>query len=906
MIRMIQSTSAAHAQAYYTSSLSPSDYYTNDQELPGQFTGKLADRLGITGDVTKEAFFALTENRNPLNGTALTPVTKDERTIGYDINFHCPKSVSILHALAKDDHILKAFEKSVLKTMQEMEADGAQTRVRIGGADTDRKTGELLWASFTHLTARPVDGSLPDPHLHAHCFVINATWDDVEKRVKACQFREIQRDMPYYQARFHKRLADKLQDLGYDVKKTDKAFEIDGVPKEIIAYFSKRTDEIGRIAKEKGITDAKALDALGARTRAAKQTGLSMDELKAVWKAEMQDISTVIGGNQGKPLRFARAKETQTTVAKQSVRYALHHHFERVSVMPERRLLATAYHHAIGNNATSLDQITDHFKKDDQIIHVEDRGRMVCTTQEVLQEERRMVTLARAGVGQLAPLYQEAPALALDGQALTAASHALTTADRVTIIRGVAGAGKTTLLSALVPSIEKKGKHVTTVAPSANASRGTLREQGFKEADTVSRLLTDKDMQAKLSDQVLIVDEAGLLGTGQALRLLEIATEQNAQVIFVGDTRQHSAVTRGDALRILNTVGGIQTAEVSKIYRQKNGNYRAAVEFLSQGKAKEGFDKLDNMGAIKDVDPLAPHVELAKDYVAALKAGKSGLVISPTRQEGEKVTTAIRVALRAAGMLGKRDIAVTRFSNLNFTEAAKSDWRNYKEGQVIQFSQNVPGARKGSQWTVKAIGEKDVTIENAGGKALSLPCDRANHFAVFQKNDLALSKGDVVRITHNSFDKRDKRLDNGTVLHVVSVSDRGDMILRHADGKTQYKLGKEFGHIEHAHCSTSHGSQGCTVDRVFIAQNAATFPATDLKQFYVSVSRGREAVTVYTDDKATLLEHASEMGDRQSALELLSAKDPHIEYVLLQERNAYAKPEQDKSAAKSITSEKHY
>lgn len=907
MIRMIQSKNAAHAKAYYTSSLSPSDYYTNDQELPGQFAGKLADRLGLVGNVTREAFFALTENKNPLTGTALTPVTKEDRTIGYDINFHCPKSVSILHSLAKDDHILKAFEQSVLDTMREIEVD-AQTRVRVGGADMDRKTSELLWASFTHQTARPVDGAMPDPHLHAHLFVINATWDDVEKRVKACQFRDIQRDMPYYQARFHKRLADKLQELGYQVRKTDKCFELDGVPKEIIAHFSKRTNQIGQVAKEKGITDAKKRAELGAKTRAAKQKGYSMDELKATWKKEMRQLTTELNIDDTTALRFA-AKEIQTPEPEQSVHYALHHHFERMSVMPERRLLATAYHHAVGNNATTLDDITDHFHQDDQIIHVEDRGRIVCTTQEVLQEERRMVTLARAGQGQLTPLYLDAPVLNLDGQQAAAASHVLTTSNRVSIIRGVAGAGKTTLLSEVVPCIEKAGKHVTIVAPSADASRGTLKEAGFKNADTVSRLLADKDMQAKLADQVLIVDEAGLLGTGQALRLLEIATEQNAQLIFVGDTRQHSAVTRGDALRILNTVGGIQTAEVSKIYRQKNIDYRAAVAFLSQGKAKDGFEKLDSMGAIKDIDPqsshMAPHTELAKDYVATLKMGKSALVISPTRQEGENVTTSIREALRDAKLLGKRDFSVTKFSNLNFTEAAKGDWRNYKEGQVIQFSQNVPGIKRGSQWTVKAVGDKDVTIENTDGKTVPLPRDRADRFAVFQKEEISLSKGDAIRITHNSFDKDDHRLDNGTMLEVVSISDKGDMLLRNTASKKPYRLGKDFGHIEHAHCITSHGSQGKTVDRVFIAQNAATFPATDLKQFYVSVSRGREAVTIYTDDKTALLDHASDMGDRQSALELLSEKDQHIEYVLNQERNAYAKQLPEKDIEKSITPEKY-
>lgn len=105
MIRMIPSMSAAHAKAYFSEALAKSDYYLNDQELQGQIKGQLAKRLGVQGPATKEVFFALSENRHPKTGEKLTPRTKENRIVGYDVNFHCPKSVSLLHVLSKDDHI---------------------------------------------------------------------------------------------------------------------------------------------------------------------------------------------------------------------------------------------------------------------------------------------------------------------------------------------------------------------------------------------------------------------------------------------------------------------------------------------------------------------------------------------------------------------------------------------------------------------------------------------------------------------------------------------------------------------------------------------------------------------------------------------------------------------------------
>lgn len=316
MIRMIQSTSAASAKSYFSASLAQSDYYINDQELQGKFHGKLATRLGLKEEASKDYFFALCENINPVDGSPLTLRTNDERTVGYDINFHCPKSVSLVHALSKDDHIMELFQSSVQGTMQEIEQDMI-TRVRKHGKVEDRKTSELIWADFTHQTARPVEGHAPDPHLHSHCFVFNATWDEQEQQIKAGQFRDIKRDMPYYQARFHKNLSDNLIKAGYQVKRTASSFELVGVPQQVLDHFSKRTDEIGRIAKELGITDAKELDGLGARTRAGKQKGLSMQELKTEWRRQIKSIAINQDGREETPIRFAPHQEkTETGPAK--------------------------------------------------------------------------------------------------------------------------------------------------------------------------------------------------------------------------------------------------------------------------------------------------------------------------------------------------------------------------------------------------------------------------------------------------------------------------------------------------------------------------------------------------------------------------------------------------------------
>ncbi len=384
-----------------------------------------------------------------------------------------------------------------------------------------------------------------------------------------------------------------------------------------------------------------------------------------------------------------------------------------------------------------------------------------------------------------------------------------------------------------------------------------------------------------------------MLGTKDMVALLQLAKDKNAQLILGGDTRQHASVVRGDALRILNIVGGIKTAEVSKIYRQQNEQYKSAVYDLSKGDVKAAFEKLDNLEFIKEIDPLKPNEILVKDYLKAVKESKSVLIISPTHKQGDSLTYDIRQALRQEKLIGKRENTVLKLQNLNLTEAEKQDISNFHEGQIIQFSQNTPGIKRGSVWVVEKTDRDGVYIKNAEGNMTLLPSDQSKRYEVFQKAEIGLSKGDRLRITHNGIDEKGKRLSNGQILDVVRANKKGNLILRSQDGKTKFELKRDFGHFDHAQCITSYASQGKTVDYVFIMQPAATFPATDAKQFYVSVSRGKREARIYTDARKELLEHASELGDRQSALELTHKDSLHQK--ALQQRQRGQLKEQGKT-----------
>lgn len=866
MIRMFQSQTAGQAKTYFNEALSKADYYINDQELNGRFHGKLSARLGIENDIVeRDVFHNLCDNVHPKTGENLTPRTVENRRVGYDISFHCPKSVSILHAFGDDDRVLDSFRKSVHETMQEMEAD-MQTRVRIDGQNHDRDTGELMWTDFIHQTARPVDDQAPDPHLHCHCFTFNATWDKTENRIKAGQFHNIKRDMPWYQSRFQKRLADNLSKLGYGIRKTGRSFEVSIVPQKAIEHFSKRTNAIGQTAKELGITDPEELDQLGARTRGKKQSSLSMPELKKSWVQQLKNVG----------IDHQLNEEIETTIldlnSGQCIDHALAHSFARKSVERDRRILAEGYLHGIDSKAVSLSDIDQAFEQDNRVFKVPDGKDKLCTTIPVQAEEKRMVKLAkdmRGTVNPLRPIINDNALSGLNDEQEVAVNHVLKSPDRLMMLRGGAGTGKTTMMKTAVKLIEEAGRQVYAFAPTADASRDMLRSEGFDRADTVARLLKDEELQAEILNQVIWVDEAGMLGTKDTSDILELADDLNARVILTGDTRQHVSVQRGDAMRILRQVAGIPIPSVNRIYRQKGKEYREAVEAISAGDVSGGFDKLESLGCIEELESNEVSKQLANDYLKAQKDNRTALVISPTNEQAQSVTKSIREGLKENGELENKDRPYSRLKNLYYSGAQKQDWRSYSKGQVIQLHQNMPGLKKGSQAKISKADENGVEIIQYG-EAHNLDLTRPDDFDVYNAFDINLSKGDRVRITKNSFDKNGRRLNNGKILEVDSFSRHGDIRLKTPDRKNGalYEIDKNFGNFNHAYCITSYASQGKTVDRVLIAQPSATFPASNMKQFYVSVSRGREAVKIYTDDKKDLLQTIHKEGDRMSVHEL--------------------------------------
>ena len=850
MLRITQQDNSKAAQSYYAAA----DYYTEGQEIVGSWGGKGAHRLGLEGVVDQQSFNRLCDNLNPRTGDQLTARTRTDRTVGYDFTFSVPKSMSLLYAMTEDRQLLDAFRCAVDETMRDIESE-MKTRVRKKGSDTDRVSGNAVWAEFIHTTSRPI-GGVPDPQLHAHCFVFNSTWDDKEHCWKAGQFRDLKRDAPYFQAAFRARLANKLQDLGFGIGRKRDDFEITGIPASAIKRFSRRTEEIEKVAAERGITDPKLKDALGAETREKKNHKLSWNALRSEWDKRLTDQERqALAETHRREVPVARSIEGE----RETVDYAIAHCFAREAVVVERKLATEALKRGLGG--VEVERVQRELAQR-PLIRSEQDGRMMATTREVLSEEKRLIAFARKGRGRFRPLGDASRAMSRawfnDGQK-AAIRHVLGSRDRVTIIRGAAGTGKTTLEQELGEALQEAGRPVVALAPTAQASRGVLRtEAGFATADTVARFLADAEMQESARGGVVLVDEASLLSTHDMLRLFDATDAVQARVVLVGDRRQHRAVAVGEPLKLLEQRAGLPVAEVTDILRQ-TGDYRKAALALSEGKTAEGFAELDKLGWIREVPGHERNQILAQAYLSATaerkRSGenKSALVVSPTHAEAARITGSIREILGGKGKLGEEHtIAVWLPAHL--TDAQKTDQANIDAGDMLQFHQHAPGYKNGSRLVV--------------AEGSNPPLQFALRFEVYRPAQLALASGDRVRITANGKTKDGKHsLSNGRLFTLKGFTPQGDLVMDNG-----WVIGREFGHLAHGYVVTSHVSQGQTVDKVFIGLSSQSFPATNQRTLYVAATRAKEQAVLFTDNKGDLLRSAQRPDEPQSATEFMQQR----------------------------------
>jgi hypothetical protein len=778
--------------------------------------------------------------------------------------------------LGGDAQVLEAHARAVKTAIREFEAF-ASTRIRGGGIHADRPTGNFAAALFTHDTSRALD-----PHLHTHCIVFNATYNAVEERWKALQNFGLLRARKFAENAYYHELARELRRFGYRIRNLPRGdFRIEGVPTELCDRFSKRDAEIDKalttLLADKpelsgaNISELRARLATEKRTR--KQKDLSREQLQSLWGAQLTPRECELLRGLSRQVAESTEKTRRVTVI-EAVQWAEEHLFDRNSVVLECQVWQEALGRARGEEF-SVEELKTLTERRGYIRDAERPGEV--TKRGVLLREWEIVQTAKEGVGDCWPLVLNPhPANPkLDDEQRKALDGLLTSTNLVSVFRGGAGTGKSFVLHELVRRIHQAGRPVAVLAPQRQQVVN-MEKAGFPSPVTVASFLTKGEL---LEGAVIVVDEAGQLGGRQMLALLRLAKERNARVVLSGDTRQHGAVEASDALLAIERHGGVKPVELQTIRRQDPAlgrdneermrikRYRKAVEFAAAGRIAESFERLDRMGAVVGCRVGEQADKLADEYLRLAAQDASAVVVSQTWAEVHRVNSRVRDALKGKGLLGANDAPVHILERLDLTNAQKRDERFYPQDAIIVFNQKVREAEPGAKGKLSGIIKTGLLVE-VGGRFVTVSNKMLDRISVCQSREIAIAAGDRLHLKANRKLRSGGCVTNGELVAVKSVRTDGSIEL--TDGRV---IDASFREFLLGYAVTSYGSQGKTVDYVLFSDSTIK-AATNVQQWYVTISRGRRGIRIFTPDKKQLRENVTRSGHRPLAMELVSGVVP--------------------------------
>ena len=361
------------------------------------------------------------------------------------------------------------------------------------------------------------------------------------------------------------------------------------------------------------------------------------------------------------------------------------------------------------------------------------RGEDRFTTREMIEAEQRLHRAAelmaekeRHEVGdrdrEAALARAEARGLVLSGEQAEALAH-VTDGRDLGIVVGYAGTGKSAMLGVARETWEAAGYEVRGLALSGIAAENLESGSGIASRTIASMehgwgqgrdVLTSRD--------VLVIDEAGMVGTRQLERVLSHAAEAGAKVVLVGDPQQLQSIEAGAAFRSIHERHG--GAEIGEVRRQREDWQRDATRDLATGRTGDAIHAYDNHGMVH----AAPTREQARDDLIdrwnrerQASPDKSRIILTHTNDEVRALNEAARGRMRAAGDLGD-DVRLT----------VERGERSFASGDHVMFLQNERGlgVKNGTLGTVEQVSERSMSVRTDDGRSISFDLknyDRIDH-----------------------------------------------------------------------------------------------------------------------------------------------------------------------------------
>ncbi|WP_436912801.1 MobF family relaxase [Acinetobacter schindleri] len=781
-----KSISNATQAAQYYENLAVEDYYELGGEPEGYWLGQLKPALYLSGEVKNGELGKVLQGYHPVTGETLASNAGPDHKAGWDMTFSAPKSVSLGWALADAQTkaaIQKAQKKAVEQGIKFLEQHAFSSRDRN---EVTSSIHQVIVAAYEHSTSRA-----QDPQLHTHAIVANL---GLRTDGSVCAIDFDARWKLAAGAVYRAELAHELQKLGFQIEQdVKKSFLISGIPKDLCDVFSKRRTAILEQAGQYGVSTAQGMQIATFTTRENKTGEISRAELFAQWQSEAIALGyqpdlvqqcQIYQSPQSKMLCpmeiFAELHQQMSTFTPQQLYYAVavagqgHLHANRVSQYvdkllndPELVRLQTINHKL----DRGLDQTELRFTTKIQLI----------LEQNLLDQARNRQYETMHQI-QVDPVLTEQAKLTVEQQ--RAFEHITIEAGGIKIVQGMAGTGKGFLLGVAHIAWEQQGLDVRGAALAAKAAQG-LQESTQIQSQTLHSLIHQLNTKKTelTNSTVLVIDEAGMIGSRQLMQVLDYANQAKAKVVLVGDHQQLQPIDAGGAFRLL--AQNLGYASLQNIQRQKTLEDRKIVMQLATGQSGQALVAMRKQGSLHVQPTQEKAIEnLIEDWWKAKteQPSASALMLAGTRSDLYRLNQAARLKMHKSGQLGASCEVETVLNDVH-------SFREFAVGDQILFCKN--------------------------------------------QRRLGITNGDVgtlkqIQINQDGYWQFQVEYEDGRKVEFSLTEDENT--------KSAYNA------IDHAYALSVHKAQGVTVDQAFVLSSDAMM---DREWSYVAASRAREQTYFY-------------------------------------------------------------
>ena len=299
----------------------------------------------------------------------------------------------------------------------------------------------------------------------------------------------------------------------------------------------------------------------------------------------------------------------------------------------------------------------------------------------------------------------------------------------ISVLIGRPGVGKSYLLKPIKDYYVANNCRVIGTSLSAKVAKALQAETGI-QSYTIASLtyqLSNQKMELSSND-ILVIDEAGMVDFANIAYLLEEVTKAGAKVILVGDPDQLRPIHKGEIFRGIAQHAGY--IELDQIRRQRHEGDRMASLALAKGGVGSAIAHYEQRNALHFADnPKEAITSLVNDWqksITTINDSKENIMLAFTRASVLALNEQTREVLREKNILSHEEVTWQRVTDrfnkpIDPNEPIQEMQIALGERILLRKNDKLLGVRNGDMAIVESLNTHNLTARLDSGELVILP-----------------------------------------------------------------------------------------------------------------------------------------------------------------------------------------